>query len=628
MKVKLTHKFWARAVAFFLCVIVLAAAAGCGALFIYGESEGWYSGDGMRYYDTWQCRSNASGKLYELLWNYSTNKTSATWKEIAAEPGYMGNLLYAIYDTKGELLLTNIREGDTGALVIDDTIISVDGERYICRAYVATPMEYADEFSRDKALFDMTYPHRWTVIELGAVLLLAGALLLIFLLCSAGHTADRAEPVLLRQDKIPLDLYLAGAVVLGFLLCAGIVELSYVSRVDAVLVLVCGVLLVLGLAVLVTAVCMSLAARFKVGAWWRSALIYKVLYLLWHWAKRFFAALPLIWKTVLCAGVVLFVNFLGLVSYRYGFSFGDLLVLIFDCAVALLACGAALQFHKLRQGAKELAEGRIRDGLDLSGLVLEYRAFGEDLNRVSDGMGRAVEERLKSERMKTELITNVSHDLKTPLTSIISYVDLLKKEPLGSEKAVEYVEVLDRQAHKLKKLTDDLVEASKASSGAMKVELACVDVRELLQQSIGEYTERMEGAGLTPVMSMPDGRVNVLADGRLLWRVFENLLQNICKYSMPGTRVYFSVRAERGRAYITAQNISAEQLNITAEELMARFVRGDASRSTEGSGLGLSIARSLTQLQGGEFSVYLDGDMFKAMVIFPLAEEPLDKTGA
>jgi signal transduction histidine kinase len=229
-----------------------------------------------------------------------------------------------------------------------------------------------------------------------------------------------------------------------------------------------------------------------------------------------------------------------------------------------------------------------------------------------------VDERMKSEHFKAELITNVSHDLKTPLTSIINYIDLLKKENVENPTAREYIEVLDRKSQRLKKLTEDLVDASKASTGAMPTNLEPLNLGQLVNQALGEYDEKLEGKRLTPVVSLPEEAVTVLADGRHLWRVMDNLLGNCVKYAMPGTRIYLSVQIRESEAVLIMKNISEQPLNLTEEELMERFVRGDSSRTTEGSGLGLSIARSLMDLQKGDFRIEVDGDLFKAIVTVPL----------
>lgn len=246
----------------------------------------------------------------------------------------------------------------------------------------------------------------------------------------------------------------------------------------------------------------------------------------------------------------------------------------------------------------------------------DLRAHADALNDLGTAINTAVEERLKSERMKAELITNVSHDLKTPLTSIINYVDLLKKEHIEGEKAQEYLAVLDRKSQRLKKLTEDLVEASKASSGALTVNPERLGMVQLVTQAIGEYSERLSAAGLTLVTDLPKEELYVYADGRHLWRILDNLLGNCAKYALRGTRVYLSLTQWDGSVLLSVKNISASQLNIPAEELMERFVRGDESRTDGGSGLGLSIARSLTELQGGTFRLSVDGDLFKATLTF------------
>ena len=253
------------------------------------------------------------------------------------------------------------------------------------------------------------------------------------------------------------------------------------------------------------------------------------------------------------------------------------------------------------------------------GALPELKRHAANLNSVQQGIQQAVEEKMKSERLKTQLITNVSHDIKTPLTSIVNYVDLLKKEEMPSDSAREYLEVLDRQSQRLRKLTEDLVEASKASTGNIPVSLAPTDLNVLLSQVCGEYQQRLEKQVLEPVLSLCEPRAAAMADGRLLWRVLDNLMSNICKYAMPGTRVYLTTEREGDTARMVVRNISRYPLNISADELTERFVRGDSSRSTEGSGLGLSIATSLMSLQGGDFRLTIDGDLFKVTLTLPAA---------
>ncbi len=289
----------------------------------------------------------------------------------------------------------------------------------------------------------------------------------------------------------------------------------------------------------------------------------------------------------------------------------------------LLAAALALSFRRIESGGKALAGGDLSYQIETGRMLPPFRQHAAHLNEIGEGMQKAVAQQMKSERMKTELITNVSHDIKTPLTSIVNYVGLMKTLDLKDETAQEYLEVLDRQSNRLRKLTEDLVEASKASTGNLTTTLERTDLHLLLQQAAGEYEDRLRELQLEPVLRLAEGEAPILADGKLLWRVFDNLMSNICKYSLPGTRVYLSTELHDGHVTASFKNISRYALDISTDELMERFVRGDASRSTEGSGLGLSIAQSLTKLQGGSFQLSIDGDLFRADVDFPLLNEEL-----
>ena len=282
-----------------------------------------------------------------------------------------------------------------------------------------------------------------------------------------------------------------------------------------------------------------------------------------------------------------------------------------DLTLVAAAALLSLQLQRIRDMGSALAAGDLEAQLDTEKMFADVKRHAEDLNAIGIGMNKAVEQRMKSERLKTELITNVSHDIKTPLTSIVNYVDLLKKEDLPPA-ASEYLSVLDRQSHRLKKLTEDLVEASKASTGNMTVTLEPIVVNEIIHQAVGDYDEKLAAGRLEVILNTYEGNLMALADGRLLWRVLDNLLSNVCKYALAGTRVYIDLSGRDGRVYLSIKNISRDPLNISADELMERFVRGDTSRHTEGSGLGLNIARSLMDLMGGAFSLSVDGDLFKA----------------
>ena len=491
--------------------------------------------------------------------------------------------------------------------------------------YQDTINEYA--WNADTAELKL-FPFRYTIPILACIEWLCCAALFLFLLCAAGHRAGREEVMLNTQDKLPFDLYLLAAGLAVFFLYNWLVyPLVYdmtVRRIEQ-LVLLSSVLMLFGLIVL--ACCMTLATRIKTGTLLRNTVVYRVLLLCWRvlcWMGRgirtIYHNLPLLWKTILGYSAYALVMLLVCRETYYS-AMAALFWIGLNMTALLLLCFVTLQLSRLKDGAKRLAEGDLSHHVPTEYMFHELKRHGDNLNSIGEGMTRAVEERMKSERLKTELITNVSHDIKTPLTSILNYVDLLKKEPQASEAAGEYIAVLDRQAHRLKKLTEDVLEASKAATGNIKVELMRTDAVELLRQCLAEYEERFCAAGLTAVVQTPGAVQPILADGRLLWRVFDNLLGNIAKYAQPGTRVYAGVIREGTDVVISLKNVSRDALNISEEELMERFVRGDSARTSEGSGLGLSIARSLTELQGGHFGIAIDCDLFKAELRFAAAEE-------
>ncbi|MBQ6797144.1 MAG: sensor histidine kinase [Clostridia bacterium] len=300
---------------------------------------------------------------------------------------------------------------------------------------------------------------------------------------------------------------------------------------------------------------------------------------------------------------------------------GAIFLVILNFAVITAFVSDCAKWRKVRKAAAQIADGNTDIVIPSSGLPSSLRAHTEDLSRIKDGVVSAVDKLMSSERMKTDLITNVSHDLKTPLTSIVSYVGLLKAQPIENETAKEYINTLDRQAGRLGRLIEDLVEASKITSGSIAVYPTELNIAELLEQAVSEYEFRFSQCELTPVLSTQSGDMTAFADGRLLWRVFDNLLSNACKYSPSGSRLYIDADCDSDSVNITFRNISAQPLNIPPEELMERFVRGDSSRSTPGSGLGLTIAKSLVELQGGTFTIEIDGDLFKAVIRFPAVSQ-------
>ena len=275
-----------------------------------------------------------------------------------------------------------------------------------------------------------------------------------------------------------------------------------------------------------------------------------------------------------------------------------------------------VQRNQVLEGIRNISEGDLAFKIDTKELKGDNKKFAEAVNTIGDGLFHAVDDSMKNERLKADLITNVSHDIKTPLTSIINYVDLLKREDIPNERAQNYLAVLEQKSQRLKQLTEDLLEASKISSGNITLQMERINFVELVYQTGGEFNEKFEAKGLTAVTKLPREPVVIMADGRRIWRVVENLYNNVAKYAMANTRVYVDMMLEEEWVTLSIKNISQNALNIQADELTERFIRGDVSRSTEGSGLGLSIAKNLTELMGGKFEIYLDGDLFKVSISF------------
>ena len=547
------------------------------------------------------------------------------------------------------------------------------------RVTVYVSREYAD-MNRNPAwqLVGLVYTWRTQLMVGLGVSLLVFALLAVYLCCAAGRKPGTDVVRAGGLNRVPLDLY-AFLVILG-VGCIGVVfveEADYLLELERTLALTivgyggyCCALMIVGF-------CFAFAAQVKTPEyfWWRNSLCGRVFSLfilacrwcwkqwlrVWHWlpkavrwvwnlAARIFRAC---WKLVLWTWNLV-MGILGTVwgfVARWGKACGrwigrmyGMLPLVWQWLVAipllfflllinigsaspagiLLRMGIVLlatvylasAFGTLLAGARRMCDGDMGTKVDDKMLVGCFREFADSLNGLSDAALVAAREQLKSERMRTELITNVSHDIKTPLTSIINYVDLLQY-PHTPEQEKEYLAVLSRQSARMKKLIDDLMEMSKAASGSLPVEITQVDAGEAINQALGEFADKLAAADLTPVFRQPEEPILMMADGRLAWRAMSNLLSNAVKYALPGTRLYIDLSRAGSSVMISMKNISREQLNVSADELMERFVRGDTSRNTEGSGLGLNIAKSLMELQKGQLQLLVDGDLFKATLIFP-----------
>ena len=510
------------------------------------------------------------------------------------------------------------------------------------------------------SLMDGVWRHQGQIAALLGVSLGAFALLAVYLCCAAGHKPGSQEIRPGGLNCIPLDLYLALLMGFGLLYAyIGLAGVRYLMSQGNTIAFAYygygGYLCCLGF----VGFCFACAAQFKAPDWywwrhsitglcwrglvwcWRffwkcAAWCYRILWAIalpilgwaaglvkkawafvkklwkrfWKWLARLYGLLPLVWQWVL-TGLMIYGGF----AMALGFDSGFLLLVVVLAGVALTVYSAYI-FGTLLEAAKRMRGGDLDIKVDEKYMLGAYKDMARELNGLSDVVQLAAQKQMRSERMRTELITNVSHDIKTPLTSIINYVDLLQK-PHSQEDGEQYLEVLSRQSARMKRLIDDLIELSKASTGNIPVELTRIDAVEAVNQALGEFMDKLKAAELTPLFRQPEEPLYIHADGRLLWRAMSNLLTNAVKYAQPGTRLYIDMVAVDKKVCISLKNISRDPLNISAEELMERFVRGEASRNQEGSGLGLNIAQSMMELQHGALELLVDGDLFKATLIFP-----------
>ena len=481
------------------------------------------------------------------------------------------------------------------------------------------------------------YPYRYWFIAVLAVGLVLFAICMVFLCWSAGATKNGTiRPGGL--NRLPLDLYAAavagGVFGLVMLFRELLAWVSYDGPHPGNLSLL--MVNLLGIIILAEAFLFAFCAQVKVkGAfWWHHSVIGWLLGKLFRgicWVFRaitkVFGMMNIIWQWLLTAALMAIATGLSFlvatISVNNGGDWQAIIGVLQFPVVALICIGivfyGSYAFGILLLGARKMAQGDLSHKIPTKYLCGSFKECAEQLNSLSDTAMEEARSRLKSERMKTELITNVSHDIKTPLTSIINFVDLLRK-PHTEEEQRQYLEVLSRQSGRMKRLIEDLIDLSKATTGNIQVNIIRLDAVEAVQQALGEFSDKLDSAGLTPVFRHPEGQVVVLADGRQMWRVLSNLLSNAVKYAMPGTRLYLDLARNGNQVLIAMKNVSREELKVNAEELLERFVQGDTSRSTEGSGLGLNIAQSLMELQGGTLQIQMDGDLFKVVLTFCAAE--------
>ena len=492
-----------------------------------------------------------------------------------------------------------------------DSFLVTNGEEWI----------YGDLFVKFEYLYRSLYEFRYEAIGIALGCLLVYVMVFVWLCCMAGYRKGQEGLSEKAINKVPLEIYGAVTItveVVGLLLLENVIFYgSYMNMMFNISV-AAGLTLILGL--LLTAMALEVVTRIKLGTLWKRTICAWIIGKIFGGGKDCLMFirqnLSLVVRVALGSIILFAIDFILIALINGGEGFALLLLLMGRVVLLFVVIAVAYWLSKLKVAGEHVAVGDLEYKVDTTKMFWDFKQHGDNLNSIGDGLSLAVEERMKSEHFKTELITNVSHDIKTPLTSIINYVDLLQKEEIENEHVAEYLEVLERQSARLKKLLDDLMEASKASTGTLPVTFEVLEAGVFMVQTVGEFEEKTNAQQLELIIKKPEEPIYIKADGRHFWRVIDNLMNNICKYAQPGTRVYINLEATDKEVYITFRNTSRYELNITSEELMERFVRGDSSRNTEGSGLGLSIAQSLIELMGGRFELVVDGDLFKVILTF------------
>ena len=617
-----------KTVLFICCIVFLAvtAVSVIGACFCLSEQLYTYSKSEV--FERWtKTELINEGTLIIYDWFYS-REPSKNYDS--------SNLMYALKDQNGKLLANSGEENsDKYSFTIRYALFSEENK--ITDLHFLFSNEYVPEnsvcytvnFSFKKGfpesdiyglmyhILNLIYVMRYWVYIIGTLAFFALVAAFITLMCVSAKRPDTDKLFPGSLNVIPFDLMVAAAAAIGIFIIYLIDCMFYDNFEIAVAFIIAALLysnVVLGL-------CISVAARIKQKTLLKNTVIYRILRAIRkviHAITYLIRSIPFIWRTAFVIAGVCFIEFIAIVFCFWEPDNYIVFWVIEKLVLIPVVLHFAIGLKKLLKSGHELANGNINHKTDTKGMLWDVKRHADDLNSISYGMTIAVNERLKSERMKTELITNVSHDIKTPLTSVINYASLIGNEPCENEKITEYTGVLVRQSERLKRLIDDLVEASKASSGNLDVRSSACDASVFITQAAGEYEQKLADAGLTLITKLPDEQIRIMADGRRMWRIFDNLMNNICKYAQSNTRVYITLEKQNNTAVFSFKNISNQSLDISDEELMERFVRGDRSRNTDGNGLGLSIAKSLAELQGGKLTLKTDGDLFKAVLKFPI----------
>lgn len=567
--------------------------------------------------------------LVYLLVNKTTNKVITNKPEYASSEDWKQNLEAMKKYGKYVIVTPKLADFESNMHFAASDWRSMCGgmmndEDYVYAFAVDTDYPIQDVFYAEDRAYSEYSPIAGKVLMAG-ILSIVGLLIgLIWLTIISGRSNQKEEVALLPFDHLKTEIFLVGAGCLFALsVMAGIGSAAYGydanienGEISAALMLAAAAALAICASGLI--LWLGIVRRAKARILWSNSILKWICKYLGKFVASIRALcrhIDLLWKAVLAFTGFLAIHWLALAMWNPG----EFMILVFLSEAVAFAylIWNVIGKNEIKKGVKEIASGNVNYQIPLTKLKGEQREVAECINKIGDGLDRAVEESMKSERLKTDLITNVSHDIKTPLTSIINYVELLKRENFEDPKIQNYIKVLEEKAYRLKTLTEDVVEASKVSSGNVKLEKINLNLVELINQTSAEFEEKFAARNLKLVVTMPEEPTMIYADGRRMWRVLANIFNNAAKYAMTGTRIYADLAQTEEEVVFTLKNVSEQPLNISADELTERFIRGDVSRSTEGSGLGLSIAQNLTKLQGGSFELYLDGDLFKVQIRFP-----------
>lgn len=552
---------------------------------------------------------------------YTNRKAYADYEKLEASlDNLKGNGAYTIVRPTLDEFETTMN-GITAENWLAEVKSFTDSEDFVYAVAVDTTLPIPDEYADANQAFLSYAPYMTLMLALAVISCLVIILCVAWLTVAAGRRPEDEEIHLNFFDKWKTEITAGLVIGIWILLCAFGVNLwnpyYYVAEQNMYNP---WQLIIAGGIAAATCACfligyLSLVRRIKAKTMWTNSLTRSMVNGTVRFTKYVAMHIPALWKTLLVFGTFIILHWIAMAVEHEAFPV--VLAILAEVAALFYILNLSIGRKKIHKGIERIANGDVDYKISLEHLHGQQLEIAEMVNNIGDGLQAAVEKSMKSERLKTDLITNVSHDIKTPLTSIINYIDLLKRENFTDPKVQGYLDILEAKAQRLKVLTEDVVEASKVSSGNITLEKMRVNLVEMIQQTSGEFEEKFKNRGLKEVLNLPEAEAVIYVDGRRMWRVLENIYNNAAKYAMEGTRIYADLKLIKDEVVFSLKNISEQPLNIEAEELTERFIRGDISRNTEGSGLGLSIAKNLTEMQGGKFDIYLDGDLFKVTITFP-----------